>query len=127
MSHTSPATKHVFKFFRTGGLDPRGLRDTLRPAPEAAPMTTPAASDSEFTPEDLRNIWRILSPDERLEGFRLLLHDDATREYAYGPAQGLPATGIGTFTQKLYDEAGKRGWTVVSMKKDWKRIFAFEP
>ena len=40
-------------------------------------MTTPAASDSEFTPEDLRNIWRILSPDERLEGFRLLLHDDA--------------------------------------------------
>ncbi len=40
-------------------------------------MTTPAASDSEFTPEDLRNLWRILSPDERLEGFRLLPHDDA--------------------------------------------------
>ncbi|MBM4335001.1 MAG: magnesium transporter [Deltaproteobacteria bacterium] len=40
-------------------------------------MTTPAARDSEFTPEDLRNLWRILSPDERLEGFRLLPHDDA--------------------------------------------------
>lgn len=40
-------------------------------------MTTPAASDSDFTPEDLRNLWRILSPDERLEGFRLLPHDDA--------------------------------------------------
>jgi hypothetical protein len=28
----------------------------------------------------------------------LLLHDDATREYAYGPAQGLPDTNVGTFT-----------------------------
>ena len=64
------------------------------------------------------------------EGARLallLLHDDAKREYAYGPAQGLPATKVGTFTQKLYDEATKNGWTVISMKRDWKRIFAFEP
>jgi magnesium transporter len=30
-----------------------------------------------FTRDDLRNLWRILSPDERLEGFRLLPHDDA--------------------------------------------------
>ena len=29
----------------------------------------------------------------------LVLHDDATREYAYGPAQGLPDTKEGTFTQ----------------------------
>jgi phosphoserine phosphatase len=57
----------------------------------------------------------------------LVLHDDATREYAYGPAQGLPATKVGTFTQALYDEAKKQGWVVISMKNDWKRIFAFEP
>jgi hypothetical protein len=57
----------------------------------------------------------------------LVLHDDATREYAYGPAQGLRATKVGTFTQALYDEAKKNGWTVISMKDDWKRIFAFEP
>jgi phosphoserine phosphatase len=57
----------------------------------------------------------------------LLLHDDAQREYAYGPARGLPATRVGAFTQALYDEATKRGWTVISMKNDWKRIFAFEP
>ncbi len=56
----------------------------------------------------------------------LVLHDDATREYAYGPAQGLPDTKVGTFTQALYDEATKSGWVVISMKQDWKRIFAFE-
>ena len=27
--------------------------------------------------------------------------------------------------QALYDEAKKQGWVVVSMKDDWKRIFAF--
>jgi hypothetical protein len=57
----------------------------------------------------------------------LVLHDDATREYAYGPAQGLPDTKVGTFTQALYDEAKKDGWTVISIKNDWKRIFAFGP
>ena len=56
----------------------------------------------------------------------LLLHDDAAREYAYGPAQGLPESRVGTFTQQLYDEAKSGGWTVISMKNDWKRIFAFE-
>ena len=57
----------------------------------------------------------------------LVLHDDATREYAYGPAQGLPDTDVGTFTAQLYDEARRQGWTVISMKADWKRIFAFDP
>ena len=56
----------------------------------------------------------------------LVLHDDAQREYAYGPALGLPDTNVGTFTQALYDEAKKDDWTVISMKNDWKRIFAFE-
>ncbi len=56
----------------------------------------------------------------------LVLHDDAKREYAYGPAQGLPDSKIGTFPQALYDEAKKDGWFVISMKDDWKRIFAFE-
>jgi phosphoglycolate phosphatase-like HAD superfamily hydrolase len=53
----------------------------------------------------------------------ILLHDDAKREYAYGPAQGLPDTKVGTFTQALYDEASSKGWTVISMKDDWKTIF----
>jgi phosphoglycolate phosphatase-like HAD superfamily hydrolase len=56
----------------------------------------------------------------------LVQHDDAKREYAYGPAQGLPNTRVGAFTQALYDEANRQGWIVISMRSDWKRIFAFE-
>jgi phosphoglycolate phosphatase-like HAD superfamily hydrolase len=56
----------------------------------------------------------------------LVLHDDAKREYAYGPAQGLPDSKVGAFTQALYDEAKKKGWAVISVKNDWKRIFPFE-
>jgi phosphoglycolate phosphatase-like HAD superfamily hydrolase len=56
----------------------------------------------------------------------LVLHDDAQREYAYGPAQGLPDTKVGTFAEALYDEAKSKNWSVISMKNDWKRIFAFE-
>jgi phosphoglycolate phosphatase-like HAD superfamily hydrolase len=51
----------------------------------------------------------------------LVHHDDAEREYAYG-AQSK----IGTFSNSLMDEAKKNSWTVISMKNDWKRIFAFE-
>jgi hypothetical protein len=41
-------------------------------------------------------------------------------------AAGLPDTKVGTFTPALYDEAKSKGWTVISMKNDWKHIFAFE-
>ena len=53
----------------------------------------------------------------------LVLHDDAAREYAYGPAKGLPDVKLGAFTQAVYDQAQKEGWTVVSMKDDWKTVF----
>ena len=56
----------------------------------------------------------------------LVLHDDEEREYAYGPALGLGETRVGAFTQALYDEAKKQGWNIISIKRDWKRIFAFE-
>ncbi len=56
----------------------------------------------------------------------LVLHDDAAREYTYGPAAGLPDAKVGTFPQSLFDEAKAKGWTVISMKKDWRRMFAFE-
>jgi phosphoglycolate phosphatase-like HAD superfamily hydrolase len=57
------------------------------------------------------------------EGARLVVlvhHDDATREYAYGPESK-----VGTFPDALMNEAKQRGWTVISMKNDWKRIFSF--
>jgi hypothetical protein len=56
----------------------------------------------------------------------IVLHDDGEREYAYGPALGLPDTRVGYFPQPLYDEAKKQGWIVISIKNDWKRVFAFE-
>ena len=62
------------------------------------------------------------------DGARLMMlvyHDDAEREYAYGPAGGLPDTKVGTFTQALMEEAKEQGWVVISMKNDWRRIFSF--
>ncbi len=58
------------------------------------------------------------------EGARLMVlvhHDDAVREYAYGPESK-----IGSFSDALMTEARQRGWVVVSMKNDWNHIFAFD-
>jgi phosphoglycolate phosphatase-like HAD superfamily hydrolase len=51
----------------------------------------------------------------------LVHHDDADREYDYGENSR-----VGRFSAELMTEAQQRGWTVISMKNDWKRIFAFE-
>jgi phosphoserine phosphatase len=61
------------------------------------------------------------------DGARLMMlvfHDDAEREYAYGPAEGLADTKFGTFPQTLMDKAKNKGWVVISMKNDWSRIFS---
>ncbi len=55
----------------------------------------------------------------------LVFHDDEKREYAYGPARGLRNVSLGAFTPELDAHAKKDGWTVVSMKGDWKKIFPF--
>jgi hypothetical protein len=56
-----------------------------------------------------------------LGGARLIVHhDDVGREYAYDRKSP-----IGRLDNAL-DGANARGWTVVSMKNDWKKIFAFE-
>jgi hypothetical protein len=47
-------------------------------------------------------------------------HDDAEREYAYDRKDALAKL------DKGWDEAVAKGWTVVSMKDDWKTIFPFE-
>ncbi len=47
-------------------------------------------------------------------------HDDGEREYAYD-RESL----VGSLNRGL-DEAEARGWLMVSMKDDWKRIFAHE-
>jgi hypothetical protein len=56
----------------------------------------------------------------------LVLHDDAAREFAYGPARGLPDVKLGAFPPALDAQAKQSGWTVVSMKNDWKTVFPAE-
>ena len=56
----------------------------------------------------------------------LVLHDDAAREYDYGPGSPHADTKFGAFTQALADTAKAKGWVVASMKNDWNRIFPFE-
>lgn len=50
----------------------------------------------------------------------LVHHTDAVREYAYDRQSRIGRL------DKAWDEAVKRGWTVVDMKADWKVIFPFE-
>jgi phosphoserine phosphatase len=68
--------------------------------------------------------WTQAGPGPRL--MMLVYHDDATREYAYGPAGGLPETHVGAFPEELMAQAKKDGWVVISMKNDWKRVFSFD-
>lgn len=58
----------------------------------------------------------------RRPGFGLIVHHtDAVREFAY---DAHPASS-GKLVEALA-EAAARGWTVVDMKSDWNRVFAFE-
>jgi hypothetical protein len=57
----------------------------------------------------------------------LVLHDDPEREYSYGPEAGQTDTKFGAFTRALYDQATTKGWVIVSVKRDWKRVFPFDP
>jgi phosphoglycolate phosphatase-like HAD superfamily hydrolase len=50
----------------------------------------------------------------------LVWHTDATREWAYDRQSHIGRL------DKALDEARAKGWTVADMKKDWKRIYAFE-
>jgi hypothetical protein len=64
---------------------------------------------------------QMLEWTEGGNGARLMMlvhHDDAAREWAYGPKSS-----IGTFSDSLMEQAKKQGWTVISMKDDWKAVF----
>ena len=61
--------------------------------------------------------WATLSPGKR---FGLIVHHtDAEREYAYDRKSSFGKL------DKALDAAESNGWTVVSMKDDWKRVFNF--
>jgi len=62
--------------------------------------------------------WTAAGGGTRFMG--LVHHTDAEREYAYDRQSHVGKL------DKALDEANARGWTVVDMKRDWKKVFAFE-
>ena len=62
--------------------------------------------------------WTTAGSGARFMG--IVHHTDAEREYAYDRQSHIGKL------DKALDEANAKGWTVVSMKSEWKRIFGFE-
>ena len=62
--------------------------------------------------------WTTAGSDTR---FALIVHHtDVEREWAYDRKSGIGRL------DKALDEAKKKGWTIVDMKRDWKTVFPFE-
>ena len=62
--------------------------------------------------------WTVAGKGAR---FALLVHhNEAIREWAYDRAPSIGQL------DKALDEANAKGWTVVDMRNDWRRIFPFE-
>src|SRR5262245_47491766 len=62
--------------------------------------------------------WTAAGGGARFMG--LVHHTDAAREWAYDRTSHIGKL------DKALDEAGAKGWTVVDMKADWKRVFPFD-
>lgn len=62
--------------------------------------------------------WTTAGPGPRLA--LIVHHTDAGREWAYD--RDLPVGPL----DKAWDEAKAKGWTVVDMQRDWKKVFAFQ-
>jgi hypothetical protein len=62
--------------------------------------------------------WTCLADKARFCG--IVHHTDAVREWAYDRTSHVGRL------DKAWDEATAKGWTVVDMKQDWKKVFAFE-
>ena len=62
--------------------------------------------------------WTAAGAGPRFMG--LVRHTDAAREWAYDRQSHIGRL------DKALDEATARGWTVVDMKTDWKKVYAFE-
>jgi len=63
--------------------------------------------------------WTAFGNGARFMG--IVHHTDAEREWAYDRQSHVGKL------DKALDEGRAKGWTIVDMKRDWKRVFAFEP
>lgn len=96
------------KFLNDGDGKPLGLHNTLGRRPIAAFGN----SDGDLAMLE----WTAGGGGVRL--MALIHHDDAEREYAYDRTSPVGKL------DKALDAANSRKWTVVSMKRDWKDVFA---
>jgi hypothetical protein len=62
--------------------------------------------------------WTAAGDGKRFMG--LVHHTDAKREWAYDRQSKIG------HLDKALDEANKRGWTVVDMAAEWRRIYPFD-
>jgi hypothetical protein len=63
--------------------------------------------------------WTAAGAGARLMG--IVHHTDAEREWAYDRQSHIGKL------DKALDEGMAKGWTIVDMKRDWKKVFAFQP
>jgi len=63
-------------------------------------------------------LWTAAGTGRRFMG--IVHHTDAEREWAYDRTSSIGKL------DKAWDDAIAKRWTVVDMKKDWKRVFAFQ-
>jgi phosphoglycolate phosphatase-like HAD superfamily hydrolase len=63
--------------------------------------------------------WTAAGSGARFMG--IVHHTDAEREWAYDRQSHIGKL------DKAWDEGMRRGWTIMDMKADWKRVFPFEP
>jgi len=54
-----------------------------------------------------------------------LLHGGGSLSDSAGQPDGAESK-VGTFSDALMAEAKTNGWTVISMKNDWKKVFPFD-
>jgi hypothetical protein len=62
--------------------------------------------------------WTVAGEGARFAG--IVHHTDGIREYAYDRQSKIGKL------DKALDEAAAKGWSVVDMKRDWNKVFAFE-
>ena len=87
---------------------PVGIQRAHRPHARSPPSATPTATS---------RCWNGPPPAPAPRFALIVHHDDAARESAYDRESS-----IGRLARGL-DEAATRGWIVVSMKQDWKRVY----
>ncbi len=63
--------------------------------------------------------WTVAGSGVRLAG--IVHHTDTEREWAYDRTSHVGKL------DKALDEGTAKGWTIVDMKRDWKKVFAFQP